>query len=206
MTDCCKLGIVVDRRGVSPSDRRFETLDEELLARWRGEMGFSEYGYRSLVTWLNTELVTHVYRKHGRETLGTRVDDEFETLREGDDLVRQELLDDLAYDGIDGERLCDEMVSWSTVQTHLTECLDAEKEREPARTNWEAESVEYAEEQLLEKVADALRSYGNKGELVDGADAEPSVQIHLACPECPTRVSLPEALDRGFVCSQHGPE
>lgn len=206
MTEGCKLDVVVDRHGLDATDARFDSLDEELLARWRGESGFAEHGYRSLATWFNRELLRHVYTDHGRETLGTRVDDEFETLREGEELARQELLDDLAYDGIDGERLCDEMVSWSTVRTHLTGCLDAEKEREPARTEWERESVEFAEERLLEKVSDALRSYQNKGEIADGVEAEASVQVRLACPECPTRVSLTEALEQGYVCAEHGPE
>lgn len=205
MTEGCKLDVVADRRGMSVTDVRFDSLDEELIARWRGEAGFAEHGYRSLATWFNKELLSQVYSDHGRETLGTRVDDEFEALREGEELPRQELLDDLAYDGIDGERLCDEMVSWSTVRTHLTDCLDAEKEREPARTNWEEESVEFAEERLLEKVSDALRSHQNKGQIADGVEAEASVQIRLACSECPTRVSLTEALNQGYVCPRHGP-
>lgn len=206
MTRGCKLDVVVDRRDMSATDRRFESLDDELLARWRGEAGYAEHGYRSLATWFNTELLGHVYSQHDRETLATRVEDEYETLEEGDELPRQELLDDLAYDGIDGERLCGEMVSWSTVRTHLTECLDAEKEREPARTNWEAESIEYAKARLLEKVSDALRSHENKGEIADGTEADASVQVRLACPECPTRVTLSEALQQGYVCARHGVE
>lgn len=189
---------------MSVTDARFDTLDDELEARWRGQAGFSEHGYRSLATWFNGALLRHVYTENGRDTLGTRVNDDLETLLEGDELPRQELLDDIAHDGIDAEQLRDDLVSWSTVRTHLTDCLGAEKEREPARTDWEADSVEYAEGVLLEKVSAALRSYQNKGVIVDGVDAEPSVQVRLACPECPTRVSLSEALDQGYVCSRHG--
>lgn len=204
MTDGCKLDLVVDRHGVDTADARFESLDEELLARWRGESGFAEHGYRSLATWFNKQLLKAVYEDHGRETLGSRLDDEFETLTEGEELQREELLDDLAADGIDGDSVEGDMVSWSTVRTHLTDCLDAEKDRQPAETEWERRSVEYAEERLLEKVSDALRSYQNKGEIADGGDADASVQIRLACPECPTRVSLSEALDQGYVCAEHG--
>ena len=203
MTDGCKLDLVVTNYGMSITDTRFDSLDEELVARWRGESGFTEHGYRSLATWFNEALVRRAYNQHDRETLGTRVADEFETLREGEELARQELVDDLERDGIDGERLCDDMVSWSTVRTHLTECLDATKEREPAQTPWEQRSVEYAEDRLLEKVSDALRSYQNKGEIADGIEADVSVQVRLACPRCPTRVSLSEALEQGYVCSRH---
>lgn len=204
MTDCCKLDVVADRYGVETADARFQSLDEELVARWLGESGFSEHGYRSLSTWFNKQVLRAVYTEHDRETLGTRLSDEFETLRSGEHLQREELLDDLTTDGIDGEVVESAMVSWSTVRTHLTGCLDAEKERERAKTDWEKRSVEYARDQLLNKVSDALRSHQNKEEIVDGADAEASVQVRLACPECPTRVSLSEALDQGYVCSKHG--
>lgn len=206
MTDGCKLDLVVERYGVDTADARFESLDEELLARWKGESGFSEHGYRSLATWFNKQVLKAVYEDHGRETLGSRLDDEFQTLTEGAELQREELLDDLSDDGIDGERVESDMVSWSTVRTHLQDCLDAEKAQQEAQTEWEKRSVEYAEQRLLEKVSDALRSYQNKGEIVDGADADASVQIRLACPECPTRVSLSEALEQGYVCGKHGPE
>lgn len=204
MTEGCKLDLVADRYDVGTADARFGSLDEELVVRWRGESGFEEHGYRSLTAWFNEQLLKAVYDEHGRETLGTRLEDEFETLTGEAGLQREELIDDLARDDIDGERVTDDMVSWSTMRTHLSECLEAEKERKAAKTDWERRSVEYAEERLLEKVSDALRSYQNKGDIVDAARADASVQVRLACPDCPTRVSLAEALDQGYVCVKHG--
>lgn len=204
MTEGCKLDLVADHYGVETADARFESLDEELVVRWRGESGFEEHGYRSLTTWFNMQLLKAAYQEQGRETLGTRLEDEFETLTEGEELEREELLDDLTRDSIDGERVADDMISWSTMRTHLSDCLEAEKERKRAETDWERRSVEFAEERMLEKVADALRSYENKGEIADGARADASVQVRLACPDCPTRVTLSEALDQGYVCARHG--
>lgn len=204
MTKGCKLDLVADRYSVETADSRFESLDEELEVRWRGESGFEEHGYRSLTAWFNKQLLKADYDEHGRETLGTRLEDEFETLTEGEDLQRGELFDHLERDGIDGERVVDDMISWSTMRTHLSDCLEAEKELQTAKTDWERRSIEYAEERLLEKVADSLRSYENKGDIADGARAIASIQVRLACPDCPTRVSLTEALDQGYVCAKHG--
>lgn len=204
MTDGCKLGIVADRYGLDDAETRFESLDDHLVARWTGEGKFQAQGYRSLATWFNKRLLKQVYDRNDRSTLGSRIDDEFSTLTGEDDLAREELIDDLAQDGIDGERIHEDMVSWSTVRTHLQRCLEAEKPTESAETNWEERSVDFSKDILQEKVSDALTSYQNKGWIADATDADVSVQIHLACPECPTRVSLDEALDRGYVCERHG--
>lgn len=199
----CKVGRVADRYDVEAHHDGFDDLDRELIALWKGEGRFEERGYRSLSTWFNTRLLRSAYETNDRLTLGTRLDDEFETLTGGDDIARDELLDDLAQDGIDGERLREDMVSFSTLRRHLTDCLGGEKETREAETDWERTSVVIASDRLVEKVEKALSSHETKGRIEGATDADVSVRVQLSCPECPTRRTLNEALRLGYVCETH---
>jgi len=199
----CKVDDVVERYGIEARGDQFDSVDEELLARWTGENGHEPQGYRSLAAWFNRHLLRSVYRANGRLTVGTRLEDEFETLVGDDDIAREELLDELANDGIDSRELYDSLVSFSTLRRHLIGCLDGEKETKTAETDWERDSVEIATEQLREKVNKALSSYENKGEITRATESDVSIQIHLSCPECPTRRTLSDALRTGYVCEDH---
>jgi DNA-binding transcriptional ArsR family regulator len=131
------------------------------------------------------------------------VSSEYEALTGDDELAREEVLEDLRSDGIDAAAVVDDMVSWSTLRHHLKDCLEAEKAPARAATDWERESVRIAQERTAQKVSDALRSLESKGELPQAERAEVAVQVQLSCPECPVRVSLAEALNRGYICREH---
>jgi hypothetical protein len=111
-------------------------------------------------------------------------------------------MDSLRADGIDADRLLSDMVSWGTMRTHLTDCLDGEKESEPAG-EWERDSIEMARSFAREKVQSALSSLESRGELEDVDRAAVSIQVQIQCEECPTRVPLEVALERGYVCETH---
>ena len=52
-------------------------------------------------------------------------------------------------------------------------------------------------------LASALQSLGNK-DRISGVDAAAlQVQSYLSCPECPTRVSVEQAYEQGYVCADH---
>ena len=200
---CCKLGSVADRYAVTPDSAEFNSLDEALLARWRGEGGYREHGYRTLTEWFNRRLLKRVYERHGRETTGSRLDSEFEALTEGEELTRLEVMDDLSSDGIDPESVRRDMISWSTMRMHLTECLDAEKETATATTDWERESIEIARTHAASKIGEAVASLGNKNRVDGAADASVSIDVTLECDQCSTSVPLVVAMDRGYVCKTH---
>lgn len=199
----CKVGAAIERYDIDSQGGEFESINEELLARWTGESGREPDGYRSLAAWFNEQLLRSAYDANGRLALGARLESELETLTGDDDIARGELLDELEQEGIDGQQLRDDMVSFSTIRRHLTGCLDGQKAEQEAETNWEEESVEIATEKLREKVRKALSSHENKGRLPGATDAGVSVQIQLSCPECPTRRTLTEALRLGYVCEDH---
>ncbi|WP_312910280.1 rod-determining factor RdfA [Natronosalvus caseinilyticus] len=202
-SSCCKVGAALDRYDLDGTSTRHETFDDLLVARWTGTDRGTAQGYRPLTEWFNKRILKRVYDDHGLETGGSRLDREYDALTGDDELYAEEVRDSLRSEGVAVDELQKSFVSWSTMQRHLNDCLEAEKERQRARTDWERNSVDIAREQLESKIDDALRSLSSKGEIRQGERAAVSVSIELECPECPIRIPLTEAIDRGYVCREH---
>lgn len=199
----CKIDDMIEQYGLNSTSGEYDTVDDYLVARWLGEDRFKAHGYRTLTEWFNKRLLKQVYDKNGRPTIGSRLTDEFETLTGDDYLSKQELIDDLHAGGIDVEQVVADMVSWSTMRHHLKGCLDETKDQDEATTEWERNSVEVAEKQLHRKVKRALQSYENKGILTSATQADITTKVYLSCPECATRTTLREAVERGVICESH---
>jgi hypothetical protein len=197
----CKVDRAVDRFDLTATAGH-EGVDAELLARWRGE-DRPEQGYRTLTDWFNRRLLRRVYDDHGRETVGTRVESDYEALTGDDRLLREEVLDDMRADGIAADAVADALVSWSTMRHHLKDCLDGSKPTRESDSDWERRSVDIATDRAAGKVADAARALASKGELAGGDDAEATVEPYLSCPHCGVRVPFSEARSRGYVCADH---
>lgn len=206
MTSGCKVDRVTERYGLAAADPVYDSLDEGLLARWTGRGDRSAMGYRSLTEWFNKRLLKRVYDEHGRETLGARLDSDYDLLQREDDLVSAELIESLHADGIEGDQLAADLVSWGTMRTHLQECLDGQKAAETADTEWEVASVEKAVDVAEDKTETAVSALTEKGQLAGGADAGIDVQVQLTCGSCPTRVPFAVALERGYICADHATE
>jgi hypothetical protein len=197
----CKVDRVVDRYGLRDADPRYADIDEGLMTRWTGTGATEAVGYRTLTDWFNRRLLRRVYDERGRETLAGRVEHDYEALTGDDDLRRGEVAESLAGDGIDAEELRGAMVSWGTMRTHLQGCLGGEKEVQGG--DWERDAIRMARSFAGQKVEEALSALAADG-VVRGVDrSELSVQFQLRCEACPTRVTLAEALDRGYVCADH---
>lgn len=200
--ESCKLDVVVDRYGVEAGEGH-DSVDDWLLARWLGEDGREPVGYRTLARVFNERVVKRVYDEHGRDTTGARLEGDFRALVGDDAVQREEVLADIASDGIDAERLQDSLVSWGTVRTHLNECLEASKAPPEASTDWERRSVDHAREHALGTVRKAVSALSSKGRIEQADEAEVELSVLLSCPECPTRRPFDEAIDRGYVCREH---
>lgn len=199
----CKVGEVIERNGLETADPRYESLNDGLVRRWTGADDHAPMGYRPLTDWFNKRLLRRVYDEHGRDALGERVDHDYDVLTSDDGLVREEIVESLEADGIDGAAVREAMVSWGTMRIHLKQCLDAEKGRETESSDWERDSVSMARSFATEKVERALSALANKKEFDGLDDVSVSIQIQLACDHCPTQVPFEVALDRGYVCEQH---
>jgi len=203
----CKVDRVIERYGLDGADPRHGDIHDGLLARWTGGEGHAGSGYRTLTTWFNERLLRRVYDDHGRDVLGGRVEHDLTALTGDDDLRRAEIEESLEADGIDAGGVRSDLVSWGTMRTHLKECLDGTKDDDGGdRTgsDWERESIAMARSFAAEKVEAALSALSSKGELDGIETASVAVQVRVACDDCPTRVPLDVALDRGYVCERHG--
>jgi len=198
----CKVDRVVAAHGLADADPRHGSIDEGLLARWRGDGGHEAVGYRTLADWFNRRLLRQACRDAGRATPASRLEYEYEALTGEDDLAREEVSERLRADGVDVDALRSAFVSWGTLRTHLLNCLDGEKPPQEAG-DWERDSIEVARSVTTEKVETALSSLGTKGDLAGVDRTAVSVQVQLQCTECPTQAPLDIALDRGYVCADH---
>lgn len=196
----CKVDTAIERYELDRVDPQYDRINDGLLARWIGEQG-EPSGYRPLTEWFNKRILKRVYDDHGRDTVGPRLESEFQALTDDDSLAQSELIADLAASGIDAERVIADMVSWGTMRTHLCDCLDGQKEAPHAETDWEYDCVEMACEFAEQKVTQAISSLETKEDLRGPASVE--IQVQLQCEACPTRVPLSVALDRGYVCEAH---
>ncbi|MGM0389906.1 MAG: rod-determining factor RdfA [Natrinema limicola] len=201
---CCKLGRVADQYDLTGGPN-VDSLDEALLARWQGTGGFSEHGYRTLTDWFNERLLERAYERAGRRVSDTQLDAEFEVLLGDDELKKLDLEDELAEAGVDAEGVRGDMISWSTMRVHLTECLEGEKKR-VARTDWERNSIEIARSQAATKIEEAVDSLGSKGRVTGAEAAAVSIDVQLHCDQCEASVPLVVAVDRGYVCEKHHKE
>jgi hypothetical protein len=196
----CKVDILVDRYDIGPPSTTADDIHEYLLTRWQGTDNRSADGYATLATWFNKRLMRRVYEMNGRETLGVRVESEFEALTGDDDIARSEVRDDLSSDGIDADRLVDNFVSRSTMRRHLNECLDGSKPVAEKTSDWERRTIEFATNQARQRITEALGSMARSGDFppLDSVDIDVSVEV--SCRDDPYQVPIEEAIRTDFDC------
>jgi hypothetical protein len=201
----CKVDRLIEEYALDEAEARFDSTDERLLARWTGADGGSAVGYRPLTEWFNQRLLRALYEREGRETLGVRVEADYDVLTGDDELLREELADDLAADGIDAAAYLDDTISWSTMRRHLTDCLGGEKSIERSESGWERETIRIARDHAASKVREAVSSLASRGDLPGGNEATVDVDVRVSCPVCQVGVPLSDAIARGYICPDHLP-
>lgn len=207
MTDhCCKIGRTIAKYDLEESVIGGD-LNQNLRARWEGTNEFPETATRPLVNWFNQKILKTVYTEQGRKALETHLQSDYESLRSDDEIARGAIIDDLANDEIDGEKLLSDFAKRSTMYRHLTNCLGAEKSNNSSDTesNWEEDKIDHARETMQKNVKDALQSLDRKGQLPNGSNAEVETPIILTCgdPDCETQTRLNRAKRRGYICPKH---
>lgn len=202
---CCKVDRVRAAQDLSPPARFEGDLDSYLVAKWTGEGETDPAGLRTLSEWFNKQVLKAIYRDHGRSDSSVRLDSDYDVLQGGDipDHKRAELRSELADDGIDIETTTKQFIGKSTLSRHLKDCLGATKDIPASETEWEIDRVRVATTTYRSHLESALQSLGNKGEISDVDGAELQVQSYLSCPECPTRVTVEQAYEQGYVCADH---
>lgn len=204
MADGCKIDALLERYALTAPTSATDDVDEYLLVRWRGVDGRPADGYGTLTEWLNKQLLRQFYETAGRETLGVRLDAEYEALVGDDAVLRAEVEDDLASDGIDPERVREAFVSRSTMRRHLNDCLDGHKDRPAGESDWERRSIDVTLDMAEGRIRDALSSLSTKGAFPDLEVVEIDVSVQVRCVDDPYQVPLSEALSGSFDCTGTG--
>jgi hypothetical protein len=205
---CCKVDRVRADHDISPPSRIDGDLDAYLVATWTGEGETEPAGIRTLTEWFNKQVLKTIYRNHGRSDSSVRINSDFEALQ-GNGIPeheRAELLSELADDGISGEATRKQFIGKSTLSRHLKECLDATKETPDSETEWEIDRVRVATSTYRSHLESALQSLENKNRIAGVDESALQIQSYLSCPECPTRVTVEQAYEQGYVCVDHHEE
>ena len=202
---CCKVSSVRSAFDVSPPMRAGGDIDKYLVDKWIGGGNKEATGLRTLTEWFNKQILKEVYREHGRSDSTVRIDSDYRALQNEEipDHEREELILELADDGIDGEAIKKHFISKSTLSRHLKNCLDASKESSDSETEWEIDRIRMATNTYRSHLDSALQSLDNKEEISGIADSELQVQAYLSCSKCPKRVTVETAYEQGYVCPDH---
>lgn len=202
---CCKVDRVQAEFDLSPPTTASENLDKYLVDRWVGVGEKKATGLRTLAEWYNKQILREVYREHGRPDSTVRIDSDYHALQNGEipDHEREELISELAGNGIDGNAIQTKFISKSTLSRHLKDCLDATKEPSDSETEWEIDRIRVATNTFRSHLESALQSLNNKNKIGGISDSELQIQAYLSCSECPTRVTVETAYEQGYICSDH---
>lgn len=188
----CKVCRVLDRWDLTE-------LEDELLARWRGEDG-DRMGYRKLAEWLNVTLLRREMDRAGLTTFGGAAASRYERLTEGGSTGDQ-LEQSLRNSGLPIEDIRRDFVSYGVVRTHLKDCLGAERETTESRdAAWAPDALAHTRRYAESKAEKSVQAAVNAGRLQVGATPEISVSIELTCPACRATVSAVEALEEQWAC------
>lgn len=187
------------------SEWDMERYEDRLLRDWRGENG-ARKGYRTLAREINVTLLRREMDRAGVTTLANEADSKYDRLTGDDETVARETRRLLRNDGIPVDSLTSDFVSYGTVRTHLTECLDAEYDPPDSSGRWTTESIDIATENAREKVEQAVSALVNRDDLRVGGEATVEFDVTLTCSACQSRVDADRAIRRGYVCSCDGEE
>ncbi len=204
---CCKVGEVANRYQVT-APAGFDTINDCLVARWRGDQQSPETGLRPLADWFNKQLLKAVYLRQDRVQIDSQVESDYQILSSGEHTGSEwdELLRDLAQDRIDGEAVATDFVSSSTLHRHLKNCVGATKDVDPDRSDWERDRIAFISDWAKTNLCGVLSSLDTKGQLHGAGDVTVNLSFFLQCPECGRKISLRQALSQGYICQEHLPE
>jgi hypothetical protein len=176
-------------------------LDDEFVARWRGE-GTDRTGVRDLAEHANVTILDAALEREGVRPLGDDVEHLYEQLT--DDGVgsgsRTAVRNRLTTEGVAIEEVESRFVSHQTVHSHLRECLGVERaseERTPAeRRADERDRIRTLQGRTEAVTVDALERLDRNGDL-NAPAFDVLVDIAVLCRECGRRSELADILDAG---------
>lgn len=191
---CCKVGRVIDRYGLS-------SMDDRLASRWLGT-NEDRLGLRDLKSFFNRAVLRAAMQEVGLDPLDGEVRDIYELLEaeESNDPNGRRARSRLARAGIDVETLPRDFVSHTTIGTHLKECLGVEP---PESTS--GDKVALAEERVFklqnrtEAVVRASIEHLRDTDRLAAGEFDVFVNARVTCDRCGTQYDVRDFL-RGGGC------
>lgn len=188
---CCKVGRLIDRYGLT-------SMDERLASRWLGTNG-DRLGLRDLKSFFNRAVLRAAMQEVGLDPLDGEVRDIYELLvaEEPGGRNGRRARSRLERAGIDTESLPRDFVSHPTVGAHLKECLGVEPPQ-PAP----GDKVAIAEERVFklqnrtEAVVRATIEHLRDTDRLEASDFDVFVSARVTCDRCGTQYDVHEFLRR----------
>lgn len=184
----CKVGRVVERRGMAG-------MDDRLAERWQS----GEASLRTLEREFNVEVLRAATRASGRSPLAGEAENLYRLLTDDDVTGGMEVRARrrLEGEGVDVDAVQSDFVSHQTVHNHLTGCLGVERdpdERDPVAAA--EDRIRPLQARLEAVAADALGGLARDGSVAAG-DLDVLVDVSVTCDDCGVRRELGAFLAEG---------
>jgi hypothetical protein len=189
--DCCKVGRVAARRGLSG-------INDRLRRRWAAGASL-----RDLERLFAERVLAAALTEAGRDPLDGELSNLYRLLTD-DSVSAADRIDAegrLRREGVDPAAVVDDFVSYVTVRSHLNDCLDVDTDRS-ADPSAEAtrESVYRLASRTESVTSQALERLATHDEVTVG-DPTVTVSVRVACDDCGAEYTVDRFLERdGCSC------
>lgn len=187
----CKVGRVIERRGL-------DELDRELAARWTE----GEASLRNLAREFNLEVLETATKGAGMTPLDGEVENIYRLLTDDDVTsgMRRQCRDRLRRASVDPDAVTADFVSHQTVHSHFRDCLGVTRDRPDPDVDDESDRVRSLQTRLEAVTDDAVSRLADAGVVqVDNFDVY--VDLAVVCRDCGERTGFGDLLaDGGCQC------
>ncbi|WP_255152233.1 rod-determining factor RdfA [Halorarius halobius] len=194
---CCKAGRL---------ERKYDLMqiDEELIARWRGE-GAEETSVRVLTEEFNKELLRAALDRGDINYFEGEIDNTYRLLTDDDvtEGVRINVRRALKRANVDIEGAEDDFVSHQTIYNHLTGCLDVSKPQKESKDPVDTVAGEiFSLQNRTVAVADSKLERLRDQNRIAIDEFDVFVDVNVLCKHCQTQHELGRLLRNGGCTCQ----
>lgn len=199
---CCNVARIAAEYDIHPSGLAYGSLDEYLVARWKGDNVLEPDDINRITNWFNRRLLSKRYEQADRKHISAEISSDYRTLQEGNSDTQEELLADLEMSGIEGLAIKEEFIDPADLRSHLCSCLGEEQFQEDSE-QLIGDEVHQLKSEFAVEVKELWSSLSqdaiSKAESPDMKD----VVVVISCPRCSATSTLEKVVECGYVCEDH---
>jgi hypothetical protein len=196
----CKVGRVIEKFDL-------DSIDDELVARRRGESGKSA-SLRDLTDYFNQQVVRSALERAGEPPLDGEGENMYRLLTD-DEVSRGmqiRVRKQLEREDVDIEAIEDGFVSHPTIGKHLKTCLGVERTQDPVDRVQTARERVFKIQNRAEAVIENTLSWLASAGLLASGDLSVSVDAQVVCEECGSYGEVGQFIERGGCDCEHDRE